>query len=83
MTDNKERIMYGVWIPKQGWLRGKDVFCDYNVDKAWQVARLIGRGAIVRYIDEAIIDMEKYYLEQEGKSLWHTFKNLFKHKKST
>jgi len=74
--DNQEK-MYGVWIPREGWLRGSDVFADYNKDKARQVARLIGKGARVRYIDNAIAECEKNYLEQEGRTLWHIFRNYF------
>ena len=81
--ESDTKPMYGVWIPKQGWLKGKDVFADYSLDKANQVARLIGRGAKVRFIDESIIDMEAKYLEQEKRSSWHIFKNLFVLKKNT
>ena len=45
--------------------------------KARQVARLIGKGARVRYIDNAIAECEKNYLEQEGRTLWHIFRNYF------
>ena len=72
-----DKLAYGVWIPGHGWLRGSDVFADYNKDKAREVARLIGKGASVRYIDNAIAEFEKYYLEQEGKTLWHIFRNYF------
>jgi len=80
LEDNK---IYGIWIPGEGWLKGKDVFADTNWDKASQVARLIGHGAVVRFIDIAIIDLENRYLEQERRSIWHIFKNYFnlnKHK---
>lgn len=72
---------YGVWIPGEGWVRGnKGTFADYSKKKAKQVARLLGRGATVWFIDESIVDLEKQYLEQERKSLWHTFRNLLQSK---
>ena len=77
MIDNNGEIFYGVWIPNQGWLKGKDVFADISYEKAKQVARLIGRNARVRYIDISIIDLEHLYLQQESRSLWHTFRNWF------
>ena len=73
MTDNNivnDKPMYGIWIKGTGWLRGKDVFADYSLDKARQVAFLIGNGARVRFIDESIIDLERQYLEQENRSIW-------------
>lgn len=72
--------MYGVWIPGDGWLKGKDVFADTDYDKACQVARLIGRKSVVRYIDKSIVDFERQYLENESRTLWHTFKNYFQRK---
>ena len=86
MTDNNivnDKPMYGIWIKGTGWLRGKDVFADYSLDKARQVASLIGNGARVRFIDESIIDLERQYLEQENRSIWHTFKSLLKRKMNT
>ena len=75
--DNKQ--MYGVWIPGTGWLKGKDVFADYSLQKAQQVARLIGNNAVVRFIDKSIIDLETMYLENESRSkLWPTLMNFFK-----
>ena len=76
--ENDDRKMYGVWIPGKGWLKGASVFADYDYSKAKQVAYLIGQKSKVRYIDQSIIDIENLYLEQKGKSLWHTFKNYFK-----
>lgn len=85
MTESSNPQTYGIWIPKQGWLRGKlDVFADYDYQKAQQVAKCIGRNAKVLFIDKSIVDLERYYLEheskQESRSLWHTFKSFFKHK---
>lgn len=77
MTDEKVTLNYGIWIPGEGWLKGKDIFADTSLAKARQVAYLIGRGATVRYIDTSIVDLENRYLEQERKSLWHIFRNFF------
>ena len=77
--DNQEKVtLFGVWIPDTGWLRGKDFFADSDIEKAKQVARLIGRGAKVYFIDPSIVDLENRYLENERSSKWRTFKNLFK-----
>lgn len=77
MTD-EEKKTYGIWIPGEGWVRGKDnkVFADYSLSKSRQVARLLGRGARVYFIDASIVDLERQYLEQEKKK-WHIFKKLF------
>lgn len=76
--------MYGVWVPGAGWLKGKDgdQFADIHLDKAQEVARMIGSSARVHYIDRSIVDFEQLYLEQEKRSLWHIFKSLFKRKTS-
>jgi len=78
-TNDNVIITYGIWIPNEGWLKGKDVFADISLDKAREVARLIGRGAKVRYIDSSIVDLEQRYLEQE-RNKWHIFNNLFARK---
>lgn len=80
LMNNTELKLYGVWIPYQGWLRGAEVFADHDYNKAKQVARLIGNNSVVRFIDLSIVDLENLYLEQERKSLWHTFKTYFVHK---
>ena len=79
MESNNDKPLYGIWIPNVGWLRGKDVFADTNIDKANQVAGLIGNGARVRFIDSSIVDLEQKYLESERKK-WRIFKNLFARK---
>jgi len=80
MEEKTDRKMYGVWIPRQGWLRGADVFADYDIEIAHQVARLIGKSAKVRYIDKSIVELERLYLEQETRSLWHIFKTYLERK---
>ena len=69
--------MYGVWIPGKGWLKGQDVFSDYDYSKAQQVAFLIGQKSVVRFIDKSIVDLEKMYLENERNSLWMKIRNRF------
>jgi hypothetical protein len=75
------KVFYGVWIPYNGWLRSQDkknVFADESLDKARQVAKLIGMNAKVFFIDESIVDFENLYLECERRSIWHIFNNWFK-----
>lgn len=80
MTDTNDKPMYGVWIPLKGWLRGASTFADYDYQKAKQVSKLIGQNSSVRFIDKSIEDLEHQYLEQEGKSKWHIFKNWLRNK---
>lgn len=79
MSDEKVTL-FGIWIPNEGWLKGKDVFADESLEKTQQVAKLIGRNARVYFIDTAIIDFERQYLEQEKRTVWHIFKNFLQSK---
>ena len=73
--DNTDKPMYGVWIPRSGWLRIKDdVFADFNPDKAAQVAK--HAGGQVRFIDPSIVELEPLYLEREGRNLWKKLTSL-------
>lgn len=57
---------YGVWIPTQGWLKGeKGVYADYHRSVAEQVARRVGSGARVYFVDNAIQDLEQVLLVAE------------------
>lgn len=79
MADTDNKLMYGIWMPSRGWIRGKDgVFADYSLEKSLQVARLIGRGASVRYIDDSIVSLENSYLENEKRNLWNRLLVLLK-----
>ena len=82
MADTENRPMYGIWQPGFGWIRGNKgaVFADYSIEKTYQVARLIGQGAKVRYIDESIVDLENLYLSNERRNLWHIFNNWWRNK---
>ena len=78
---DKTVTMWGVWIPGEGWLVCKnDLFADFDLEKARQVARLVGKGAKVLYIDDSIIELQSLYLEQEKRTLWQNFKTLFSRK---
>jgi hypothetical protein len=77
MSSNDNVIMmYGIWIPGKGWLRGKDdmEYCDTILTRAKQVSKLIGLNSQVRFLDLSIVDFEQKYLEQERKTLWHQMK---------
>ena len=57
MDSTDEKPMYGIWMPGRGWLRAKDkddVFADYSIEKAQQVASKVGKGATVLFIDKSI-----------------------------
>lgn len=77
--------MYGIWIFNSGWLKGKeDVIAFDSYDFACEVAKII--KAKVRRIDDTWKDLEDFYLQQdqkESRTLWQSFKNLFKHKTNT
>lgn len=85
MTDHPDP-MYGVWLPGEGWLRNREktkTFADYNIDIARQVAKCVGRGAKVRYIDDFIEMIESRYLDKESRTLWQSFSNFFNNKRSS
>ncbi len=75
-------VLYGVWLPGAGWLRvnrdGQPVpFADAHREVAAEVARCIGRGAVVRFIDIALMSLESDYLAQEKRKAerWHISTN--------
>lgn len=79
-----EKLTYAVWIRGKGWLRGeKDVLAFASFAFALQVAKCLGWGASVRFVDQSAKDLERIYLEHESRSLWHIFRNLFAHKNNT
>jgi hypothetical protein len=59
--------MYGIWIPKQGWLRGAGgspvAFREKEVADA--TARRAGNNASVQFIDPALVDLEQNFLSVE------------------
>ena len=60
MSNNDNVNIYGIWIPDKGWLRDAEgkVFGDQNIVKCSEVATLIGHGSKVRFIDDAIVNLE-------------------------
>ena len=61
-----EKPMYGIWIPAQGWLKNdKGIYANFSIAIAKQVARRIGRGAKVYFVDNAIQDLEQVLLLAE------------------
>lgn len=62
----KTPLMYGVWTPGQGWLRGPaGVFATEHEEVAQQTARRVGQGAKVYFIDDALSDLEPNFLSLE------------------
>lgn len=70
-------IMYGVWIPKQGWLRTTNGAVAFeNKEVADETAKRCGQGAKVYYVDMALIDLEQNFLSLE-KSEVKGLRNMF------
>lgn len=75
-------ILFGVWIPAQGWLRVKRdsgevvPYAEEVKEIAQEVAHNIGMGAHVKFIDSSIAALQDIYLAQEQKTwrykIWHT-----------
>lgn len=67
MTDQQIPLpKYGVWIPGQGWLKGaRGVYADLNKAVAKEIAKRIGKGARVYFVDEAIADLEQVLILAE------------------
>ena len=70
-------IYWGVWIPREGWLKknGEVVAFDHK-EVADQTAARVGNRAVVYYVDNALADLEYYFLEleaaKEKKTAWHS-----------
>lgn len=68
--------MWGIWQPGLGWVKafkkggGKDAYATFDKAIARDVARRIGDGARVEYIDDAIAMMEDELLKAEAKPKW-------------
>jgi hypothetical protein len=74
-------ILYGVWIPGQGWLKthaGAVAFVHRTV--AESTAKRIGSRARSEYIDDSLKDLEQTLLQAEverrNRSLWTRIKLL-------
>jgi hypothetical protein len=59
-------ILFGVWIPNQGWLKvnGAHVAFEYAI-VAQATADRVGNGARVEYIDDSLAALEPYLLSLE------------------
>ena len=58
-----EPPMYGVWIPYKGWLNPDKnnplaTYADRDRRRAKQVARRVGQGARVYFVDKSLIQLE-------------------------
>lgn len=60
-------IMYGVWIPGQGWLKGPNGAAVAFREKvvADSAAKRAGNKAYVDFIDPALVDLEQNFLSVE------------------
>ena len=78
-----EKPLYGIWMPGKGWLRAQRTdgtaqpYADTKRYVAVYYARLM--GGQVRYIDNALADMERVILEREAqrRPVWRIWMNLF------
>lgn len=63
-------IMYGIWKPKQGWIRGENnqALMFTVKDIAIQTADRL-KGCKVYFIDQSLVDIEQLLLEAESKSI--------------
>lgn len=60
-------ILYGIWIPGKGWIRGaenKALMFDIQA-VAEQTAKRVKQDAKVYYIDQSLVDIEDRLLEAE------------------
>lgn len=60
-------ILYGIWIPRKGWLRGaesKALMFDLEII-AKQISKRLGNHTKVYYIDQSLVDIEDKLLEAE------------------
>jgi len=63
-----DALLYAVWIPGSGWLRGSNerIFASDRREIAESAARLYAAGSFVTEFDgEAMIDLEKTFVEKE------------------
>lgn len=60
-------LLYGVWIPEKGWVKGaenKALMFDNKV-VALETAKRVKQNAKVYYIDRSLVDIEDKLLEAE------------------
>lgn len=63
-----EPLLYGVWVPGQGWLRGKGeaVFADARRPVAESAASFIPGSRVCVMDTDALRDLEKRFLTEEA-----------------
>lgn len=70
----ENKIYYGVWIPKQGWLQvNGEAMAWEDKGVALSVARRVGNNARVEFVDDALRDLAPYLLsveQQKEKNKW-------------
>lgn len=74
-------LMYGVWIPKQGWLKANGAAVAFdNPIVARSTARRIGMGARIEYIDSSLAELEVNFLQLENnkKGIQEIINGLFR-----
>jgi hypothetical protein len=72
-------IMFGVWIPRQGWLKVNNICVAFDNKKiAKSTARRVGNRARVEFIDKSLENLEPYLLSVEAnrsKNTWRIWKS--------
>lgn len=81
MATDLPTILYGVWIPGTGWLRGDQSRALMFADKAvaQEIAQRIGRRAKAYFIDQSLVDIEGHLLDAEKERTfkpWSLFRFL-------
>lgn len=73
-------IAYGLWEPGRGFVRSNDgkvvAFTEKKI--ALEVASLYGRNIKVRFVDNSIVSLEKYLLENESKTFFGAMRKLWR-----
>ena len=68
-------VLYGVWTPGIGWLRGKEtrVYCTPHKVIAERISRRLGGNSRAEFIDEALGDgvIEERLRQTEKQTKWH------------
>jgi hypothetical protein len=65
-------ILFGIWIKKQGWLRGVGGVVSFSEKEiAKDTARRV--GGEVRFIDDSLQDLEQNILSLEAQKKWYQF----------
>lgn len=66
MTEPTSPILYGIWIPRKGWLRYENKVLMFDIEViANQLSKRLGNHTKVYYIDQSLVDIEDKLLEAE------------------